>query len=180
MAEIMSEGLKSRKKLSEEGRMNLQDDGSYFTNQPQYIYFKPIPEQRLTVFEGSNLIAIKVDPSDISVFNMEFRPYGNLSGYILSQRPLLTCISNILSHDDDTSRMPGYYKSLDPFTSRVVYKQSESNGFSGGRFFCGNDLNKRVPDSYFPEVLCSEEHIPAHKLALIYSKSPTEKLRASK
>lgn len=44
---IKADGLKSRKKLADEGVMKLPSDSRYFTNQPQYIYFQDMTDDKL-------------------------------------------------------------------------------------------------------------------------------------
>lgn len=68
---IQEDGLKSKKKLYEE-KISVLDKNS-FLNQPQYIYFQPILDKNLHHFQLDNLIAIKVDPAHVSVFNREYR-----------------------------------------------------------------------------------------------------------
>ena len=73
MDDLLAEGLKSKDRLVEEGKMEPSGVKGLFYNQSFDIYFQWVPPHLEANKKDCDWVSIKVNPDSTSVFNMEFR-----------------------------------------------------------------------------------------------------------
>ncbi|NET71559.1 MAG: hypothetical protein F6K62_11690 [Sphaerospermopsis sp. SIO1G2] len=156
---IRATGLKSRKKLAEEGVMQLPSDGSYFTNQPQYIYFQDMTDDKLAR-QNRGFASVSVDPDTTYVFNREFRvPHGQesnskmLDSYARSGITLRQHLANQEAAKQMKEDLPpGQMVIHDPYSGSPIAVSADDERVSNSRYM------------YLSDILVEAAVIPKEKL----------------
>lgn len=93
MSVVLRDGLKSAKKLIEEGKLEDYSSSWMLENHINFIYFQWFPPHlREYNIKNGTWVSIEVNPRKTFVFNREFRAKGDLSRYNASRMTLTNYI----------------------------------------------------------------------------------------
>ncbi len=112
---ILNEGLKSRRKLIEEGKLELTGD-MLFPDQNEFIYFRWMnPNFARTL--NTAWVSIDVNPETAKVFNAEYRYDADSGLYLASEMSLLKLIEKKERGEGMKGTVPGKFVVYHPITA---------------------------------------------------------------
>jgi hypothetical protein len=151
--DLLAEGLKSRKQLIKEGKLEPLSSSGLFEDHLSTIYFQWFPPHLEANRENCDWVSTEVNPETTDVFNREFR-YHNDRGKYKASRMSLT---DYISQHEKTKELR---KDLEP-GKMIVW-----NPLTAEPTVVGVD-DRRVSDSrwqYLNEIIFQKPVVPASEL----------------
>ena len=147
---VLDEGLKSRKRLIEEGKLKPTGD-MLFHDQNELIYFRWMNPDFARGLD-SPLISIEVDPASAKVFNAEFRYDADRGLYLASEMPLSKLIEKKETGEAMKGTVPGKFVVYNPTTAEPTLVDFNDARVSDRHWIYSNEIPVRrdvIPASEF-------------------------------
>ncbi len=154
---ILSEGLKSRRKLIEEGKLKLTSE-FLFPDQNEVIYFRWMNPDFARSLKSS-WISIDVDSETAKVFNAEYRYDADKGLYLASEMPLSELIEKKQRGEAMKGTVPGKFVVYNPTTAEPTLVDFTDSRVNDRHWIYSNEILLRkdvIPASEFRDYQRAE------------------------